>query len=253
MTYLGPLSTFLGIEITSQSDGFRLTQQRYTLDLLARSSLTDTRTAATPMELHLQLRASDGTPLPDPSRYRHLVGSLVYLAVTRPDISHAVHILSQFVAAPTSHYVHLLRVFALSSWYRISWSCSIHVIPLFSYRPIRMLLGLVPLMIAFLISVHRIFLGSSLIVWKTKKQHTIAKSRSRGRGVKVEYNNLWLTNRSSFNCMGLTSCTGLRMSKFNMVHLLFRNAQNTQLTLSIRGCSELEKQCNPGDYCQRLF
>ena len=63
------------------------------------------------MKLHLQLRASDGTPLPDPSRYRHLVGNLVYLAVTRPDISHAVYILSQFVGVPTSvHYAHLLRV-----------------------------------------------------------------------------------------------------------------------------------------------
>ena len=111
MTDLGPLHYFLGIEITSLPDGYRLSQQRYTLDLLARSGLTDTRTAATSMELHLQLRASDGTPLPDPSRYRHLVGSLVYLAVTRPDISHAVHILSQFVSAPTSvHYAHLLRV-----------------------------------------------------------------------------------------------------------------------------------------------
>ena len=74
MTDLGPLRYFLGIEITSYSDGYRLSQQRYTLDLLARSGLTDTRTAATPMELHLQLRASDGVPLSDPSRYRHLVG-----------------------------------------------------------------------------------------------------------------------------------------------------------------------------------
>ena len=111
MTDLGQLRYFLGIEITSHPDGYRLSQQCYTLDLLARSDLTDTRTAATPMELHLQLRASYGTPLPDPTRYRHLVGSLVYLAVTRSDISHAVHILSQFVGAPTSiHYAHLLRV-----------------------------------------------------------------------------------------------------------------------------------------------
>ena len=111
MTDLDPLRYFLGIAITSHPDGNRLSQQRYTLDLLARSGLTDTRTAATPMELHLQLRASDGVPLSDPSRYRHLVGNLVYLAVTRPDISHAVHILSQFVGAPTSvHYAHLLRV-----------------------------------------------------------------------------------------------------------------------------------------------
>jgi hypothetical protein len=50
--------------------------------------------AATPMDLHLQLRHTDGTPLEDPSRYQHIVGSLVYLIVTRPDIAHAVHILS---------------------------------------------------------------------------------------------------------------------------------------------------------------
>ena len=77
MIDLGPLRYFLGIEITSLPDGYSLSQQRYTLDILAQSGLSDTRTAATPMELHLQLRASDGTPLPDPSRYRHLVGSLV--------------------------------------------------------------------------------------------------------------------------------------------------------------------------------
>ncbi|XP_039137083.1 uncharacterized mitochondrial protein AtMg00810-like [Dioscorea cayenensis subsp. rotundata] len=111
MTDLGPLHYFLGIEITYHPDGYRLSQQRYTLDLLAHSGLTDTRSAATPMELHLQLRAFDGIPLSDPSHYRHLVSSLVYLAITRPDISHTVHILSQFIAALTSvHYGHLLLV-----------------------------------------------------------------------------------------------------------------------------------------------
>jgi hypothetical protein len=43
--------------------------------------------------------------------YRHLLGSLVYLAVTHPNISYPVHILSQFVSTPTTvHYSHLLRV-----------------------------------------------------------------------------------------------------------------------------------------------
>ena len=63
---LGQLRYFPGIEVTSHPDGFRLSQHCYTLDLLARSGITDTQTVATPMKLHLKLWASDGTPLPDP-------------------------------------------------------------------------------------------------------------------------------------------------------------------------------------------
>jgi len=63
------------------------------------------------MELHLKIRHDDGTPLPQPTRYRKLMGSLIYLFATRPDISQAVHVLSQFINAPTSvHYATLFRV-----------------------------------------------------------------------------------------------------------------------------------------------
>jgi hypothetical protein len=92
MTDLGPLCYFLGIEVSSTSDDFYISQEKYIQDLLARAALGDECTVETPMELNVQLRASDGDPLFDPTRYRHLVGSLVYLAVTRPDISYPAFI-----------------------------------------------------------------------------------------------------------------------------------------------------------------
>jgi hypothetical protein len=110
MSDLSPLRYFLGIEI-STPEGFFLSQEKYIQDLLDRASLTDHRTTETPMELNVHLVAIDDEPLEDPTRYRHIVGSLVYLGVTRPDISYSVHILSQFVSVPTQiYYSHLLRV-----------------------------------------------------------------------------------------------------------------------------------------------
>jgi hypothetical protein len=111
MSDLGHLRYFLGIEISSTPEGFFLSQEKYIQDLLDRASLTDHRTAETPIELNVHLVATDGEPLENPTRYRHIVGSLVYLGVTKPDISYSIHILSQFIFAPTQiHYSHLLCV-----------------------------------------------------------------------------------------------------------------------------------------------
>jgi hypothetical protein len=111
MSHLGPLSYFLGIKVTSTHDSYYLSQGKYIHDLLDRAGLTDHRFVDTPMELHTRLRGADGVPLEDPTCYRHLVDNLVYLGITRPDISYDVQILSQFMSTQTSvHYSHLLRV-----------------------------------------------------------------------------------------------------------------------------------------------
>lgn len=52
------------------------------------------------MEQNLVLTQSDGDLLNDPSSYRRLVGRLIYMTITRPDLVYAVHVLSQFMDKP---------------------------------------------------------------------------------------------------------------------------------------------------------
>ena len=111
MKDLGHLSYFLGLEITHFTDGLYITQAKYASDLFSRAGLTDSKTVNTPVELNAHLTPSGGKPLSNPSFYRRLVGSLVYLTVTRPDISYAVHQVSQYLSAPRStHYAAVLRI-----------------------------------------------------------------------------------------------------------------------------------------------
>ena len=58
-----------------------------------------------PMEQHLRLRPKDGTLLPDPIIYRQLVGRLLYLTVTKPNIQYVVNTLSQFMQFPYSTHL----------------------------------------------------------------------------------------------------------------------------------------------------
>jgi hypothetical protein len=87
-----------------------LTQDKYIFDLLSRANLTD---CSTPIELNFCLNLHDGEPLHDFTLYQHLVSSLVYLTVTRLDISYVVHQVSQFMAAPSftnfSTVLHIIR------------------------------------------------------------------------------------------------------------------------------------------------
>lgn len=98
------LRYFLGIEATRTHHGLHLMQRKYIQDLLAKTKMLDAKTVSTPMATSPKLRLLSGTPLVDPREYRMVVGSLQYLAFTRPDIAYSVNKLSQFMHRPTDDH-----------------------------------------------------------------------------------------------------------------------------------------------------
>ncbi|KAJ0546332.1 putative RNA-directed DNA polymerase [Helianthus annuus] len=97
---LGPLKFFLGIEVARIKEGMVLSQRKYTLDILEDAGMMGCRPSPFLMEQNLKLGKCDEEPRVDPSQYRRLIGRLLYLQATRPDIAYAVNVLSQFVGDP---------------------------------------------------------------------------------------------------------------------------------------------------------
>ncbi|KAL0406591.1 UNVERIFIED_CONTAM: Retrovirus-related Pol polyprotein from transposon RE1 [Sesamum latifolium] len=180
------------ILLTGSSESALRSVRSYLDKLFTIKDLVAAKPASAPFPTGLKLVLEDGALLPDPNKYRRLVGCLLYLGFTRPDISFAVQQLSQFLQPPhTSHWdaaLHVLRylkgtpstgfIFLLCQLHSdASWdSC------LDSRRSIIR---------------YCVFLGSSLISWKTKKHATISRSSA-----EAEYRSmastvcelLWITN-----------------------------------------------------------
>jgi hypothetical protein len=94
MKDLGYLQYFLGIEVVYSPRGYLLSQSKYVADILERARLTDNKIVDTPIKVNARYSSSDGLPLIDSTLYCTIIGSLVYLIITRPDIAYVVHVVS---------------------------------------------------------------------------------------------------------------------------------------------------------------
>ncbi|XP_014660193.1 uncharacterized protein LOC106804162 [Setaria italica] len=104
MSDLGPLSFYLGIEVHQDDSGIMLRQTAYTKRVVELVGLTDCNPALTPMEERLKLSHDSLTEEVDATQYRHLVGSLRYLAHTRSDLAFSVGYVSRFMQRPTTKH-----------------------------------------------------------------------------------------------------------------------------------------------------
>lgn len=111
MTDLGLMKYFLGFQVKQSNEGIFIFQEKYAEDLLKKFNMLECKPIDTPMALNEKLSKNDGAPKADPMLYRSLVGSLIYLSNTRPDIVHAVGIVSRFMNEPSKlHYVAAKRI-----------------------------------------------------------------------------------------------------------------------------------------------
>nr|GEY86901.1 uncharacterized mitochondrial protein AtMg00810-like [Tanacetum cinerariifolium] len=108
---LGPLHYYLGIEFIRNSKRMVMTERNYALDLIEHACMVNVKHERTPLDPNIKLTHDFETPLSDPSSYRTLIGKLIYLTISRPEIAFAAQLLSQFSQSLTiSHMQALHRV-----------------------------------------------------------------------------------------------------------------------------------------------
>lgn len=101
MTDLGKMKYFLGIEIIQGSERIYMCQRKYALEVLARFNMADCNSVTVPIVPGTKIdRDRDGEKV-DETQYKQLIGSLVYIKATRPDLMYSVSLLSRFMSNPT--------------------------------------------------------------------------------------------------------------------------------------------------------
>ena len=195
MSDLGKLSYFLGLEVQQGEDGIFLSQQKYANDILSQFSMVGCKTVGTPMNVSEKLTSDDGTGIADARKFRSLVGRLIYLTHTRPDLTYAVGIVSRFMHCPSKQHFgaakRILRYIAGTTSYGI-WYSRKNKFELVGYsdsdwagekEDMKSTSG------------NCFTLGSGIVSWASKKQATVALSSTEAEYVaaaKAACQAIWL-------------------------------------------------------------
>ncbi|GJS66698.1 reverse transcriptase domain-containing protein [Tanacetum coccineum] len=109
MSSMGELNFFLGLQVKQREDGIFINHDKYVAEILRKFGFTDVRTASTPMDTEKPLlKDSDGDDV-DVHLYRSMIGSLMYLTSSRPDIMFAVCACARFQVTPKVSHSHAVK------------------------------------------------------------------------------------------------------------------------------------------------
>ncbi|GJV05787.1 putative ribonuclease H-like domain-containing protein [Tanacetum coccineum] len=112
MSSMGELTFFLGLQVKQNKEGIFISQDKYVAEILKKFDLVSVKTAITPMETKVALTKDEEAVDVDVHLYRSMIGSLMYLTASRPDIMFAVCVCSRFQVTPkTSHLNAVKRIF----------------------------------------------------------------------------------------------------------------------------------------------
>jgi hypothetical protein len=105
MSMMGEFMFFLGLQVHQSPHGIFLSQSKYAMEILKKHGMTSCDTYNTLMCYSTKLDADiHGTPV-DPNKYRSIIGSLMYLRASRPDIVFAVYMCSRYESKPTERHL----------------------------------------------------------------------------------------------------------------------------------------------------
>ncbi|KAF5457813.1 hypothetical protein F2P56_021891 [Juglans regia] len=212
---LGQLK-YIGLEVAWSPQSISLCQCKYALEILQDAGFLGANPISFLMEQNLKRSKDTGALLSDPTVFKKLIGRLLYLTIIRPDLTFSVHRLSQFMDKP--HEPHL-KVACRILQYVKSTSGHDLFFPTNSSLQIKAFIdsdwGSCP-DTRRSVTGYCVFLGDSLVPWKSKKQQTVSRSSA-----EAEYRSM--TTTTCEIVWLLTLLSDFQVSHSNNVHLFCDN------------------------------